>query len=91
MVLRQSLVVLAVTSTLVGCAVGPDNKKPDVTLTDHYLAATHVEQRSAINDAKLDTWWEGFNDPLLTRFVTIAFNQNLDLAQASARIRQGPG
>lgn len=88
MVLRQSLVVLAVTSTLVGCAVGPDYKKPDVTLTDHYLAATQVEQRSAIKDATFDTWWEGFNDPLLTRFVTIAFNQNLDLAQASARISQ---
>jgi NodT family efflux transporter outer membrane factor (OMF) lipoprotein len=88
MVLRQSLVVLVVTSALVGCAVGPDYKKPNVTLTDHYLAAAQVEQRSAIYDAHLDTWWEGFNDPLLTRFVTIAFNQNLDLAQASARISQ---
>lgn len=88
MLLRHPLVVLTFTSVLTGCAVGPDYKKPDVTLTDHYLASAQTEQRSAVNYANLDTWWEGFNDPLLTRFVTIAFNQNLDLAQAAARISQ---
>lgn len=85
---RHPLVVLTFTSVLTGCAVGPDYKKPDVTLTDHYLASAQTEQRSAVNYANLDRWWEGFNDPLLTRFVTIAFNQNLDLAQAAARISQ---
>lgn len=88
MLLRHPLVVLTFTSVLTGCAVGPDYKKPDVTLTDHYLASAQTEQRSAVIYANLDRWWEGFNDPLLTRFVTIAFNQNLDLAQAAARISQ---
>lgn len=88
MALRQPLVLFTFTVALAGCAVGPDYKKPEVSLTDHYLASSHVGQRTAINDAHLDMWWEGFNDPLLTRFVSIAFNQNLDLAQASARITQ---
>jgi NodT family efflux transporter outer membrane factor (OMF) lipoprotein len=36
----------------------------------------------------LDTWWLGFNDPVLTRIVERAVNQNLDLAAAVARVDQ---
>jgi outer membrane protein TolC len=32
--------------------------------------------------------WAGFGDPQLTRFVGLALEQNLDLAQASARVAQ---
>jgi NodT family efflux transporter outer membrane factor (OMF) lipoprotein len=85
---RRTLVLWTFTSVLVGCAVGPDYKKPEVPLAVHYLGKTQVEQRSAVAKANLETWWEGFNDPLLTRFVSLAFEQNLDLAQASARISQ---
>ena len=88
MVLRRTFVLLTFASALVGCAVGPDNKRPEAPLADHYLGTNQVEQRSAIANANIDTWWEGFNDPLLTRFVSLAFDQNLDLAQASARINQ---
>ncbi len=38
--------------------------------------------------ASFVTWWEGFGDPVLTDFVSRALEQNLDLAQASARITQ---
>ena len=88
MVLLRTLVLLTFASVAAGCAVGPDYKKPEVPLADHYLGKTQVEQRSAAAKANLETWWEGFNDPLLTRFVSLAFDQNLDLAQASARISQ---
>ena len=53
-----------------------------------------VEQRQAVAEAALATWWTGFDDPQLTRFVTLALAQNLDLAQAAARVTQaraGPG
>ncbi|SPA14916.1 Outer membrane lipoprotein, efflux system [Cupriavidus taiwanensis] len=33
-------------------------------------------------------WWAGFGDPQLTRFVQLALEQNLDLAQAFARVTQ---
>jgi NodT family efflux transporter outer membrane factor (OMF) lipoprotein len=33
-------------------------------------------------------WWEGFDDPLMTHFVDEALEQNLDLAEAIARVRQ---
>lgn len=88
MLLRRTLVLLTFSSVSVGCAVGPDYRKPEVALADHYLGKTQVDQRSATAKADLEAWWEGFNDPLLTRFVSLAFDQNLDLAQASARISQ---
>lgn len=88
MVYRRSFVLLTFASALVGCAAGPDYKKPEMPLADHYLGEKQVEQRPTLANASLETWWEGFNDPLLTRLVSLAFNQNLDLAQASARINQ---
>src|ERR1051325_3061003 len=88
MVLRKTLVLLTFASISAGCAVGPEYRKPDVALSDHYLGKTQVEQRSAAAKADIETWWKGFNDPLLSHFVSLAFDQNLDLVQASARIRQ---
>src|SRR5690606_24726007 len=39
-------------------------------------------------NADLLAWWTGFGDAQLARFVTLALAQNLDLAQASARVTQ---
>jgi len=36
----------------------------------------------------LETWWDGFNDPMLARIVQRARDQNLDLAAALARVQQ---
>lgn len=71
-----------------GCAVGPDYRKPDAALPERYLGQSGLEQRQASAPADLTTWWEGFGDPLLTRLVSLALDQNLDLAQASARVAQ---
>lgn len=71
-----------------GCAVGPDYRKPDAPLPGRYLGQPGLEQRQASSPADLARWWEGFGDPLLTRLVSLALDQNLDLAQASARVAQ---
>lgn len=85
---RRPLALLISASLVAGCAVGPDYKKPEVPLPDHYLGQTQLEQRSATSNANLATWWEGFGDPQLSRFVLMALDQNLDMVQASARIAQ---
>ncbi len=71
-----------------GCAVGPDYRRPDAPVSDHFLGQPQVEQRRAASAADLVTWWEGFGDPQLTRLVSVALEQNLDLAQATARVAQ---
>lgn len=85
---KSTLTSLIVASLSVGCAVGPDYVRPDTPMPQRYLGQPAVDQRHAAAQADLVTWWTGFGDPQLTRFVTLALAQNLDLAQASARVAQ---
>ncbi len=62
--------------------------KPHVPVPEQFLGQTAVEQRPANAAADLSAWWAGFGDPQLTRFVQLALEQNLDLAQAFARVTQ---
>lgn len=88
MPIKRTLFMFVITSLSAGCAVGPDYLQPAPAMPGRYLGQTAVEQRHAIATADLIVWWGGFGDPQLTRFVTLALEQNLDLAQASARVAQ---
>ena len=85
---KRILALLISASLTAGCAVGPDYIHPDPPLPERYLGQTAVEQRQATANAELIAWWTGFGDPQLTRFVALALEQNLDLAQAAARVAQ---
>ncbi len=56
----------------------------------HSAAALQGHPTSAPTPA-LETWWDGFNDPMLSRIVRQARDQNLDLAAALARVQQARG
>ncbi len=84
----RPVALLVSASLMAGCAVGPDYHRPDAPLSDRFLGQPVVEQRPAAMPASLVNWWEGFDDPALTEFVAKALEQNLDLAQASARVAQ---
>ncbi|SFN21064.1 efflux transporter outer membrane subunit [Variovorax sp. OV329] len=85
---QRILAMFVVASLSAGCAVGPDYVRPDTPMPATYLGQAALDQRHATASADLLAWWTGFGDPQLTRFVTLALVQNLDLAQASARISQ---
>jgi NodT family efflux transporter outer membrane factor (OMF) lipoprotein len=71
-----------------GCAVGPDYARPTLDTPGHFNNQAALAQREAAATADLAHWWDGFNDPLLSKFVQQALSDNLDLAQATARITQ---
>ena len=75
---------------LAGCAtVGPDYKTPASTMPAAYHGEAALAARGATLAApSLDTWWNGFQDPVLTRIVTRALAENLDIAAALARVEQ---
>ncbi|MBB3007932.1 efflux transporter outer membrane subunit [Cupriavidus alkaliphilus] len=85
---KRSFAALFVASLVSACAVGPDYVKPDVPVPQRFQGQTAVDQRTAGPTADLSTWWTGFGDPQLTQFVQLALEQNLDLAQAFARVTQ---
>ena len=89
MLIKRTLFMAVAATLSTACTVGPEYIHPaDTRLPDRYLGQQAVEQRHAQVTAELNAWWEGFGDPQLSRFVTLALEQNLDLAQAFARVAQ---
>jgi NodT family efflux transporter outer membrane factor (OMF) lipoprotein len=82
------LALLLSVSLLSGCALGPHYRPPETPLSARFLGQEGVERREAQSKADLQAWWAAFDDPTLTRFVSLALEQNLDVAQAAARVAQ---
>jgi NodT family efflux transporter outer membrane factor (OMF) lipoprotein len=76
------LPLLIAATTLTGCAVGPNYRRPAIALTPAYQAPVAI-----VADADAG-WWTRFGDPLLDNLVTRALAQNLDIAAAVARVDQ---
>jgi NodT family efflux transporter outer membrane factor (OMF) lipoprotein len=66
-------------------ALGPNYQPPVIPLTAQFHAAPPAAGSS---QAPLATWWTAFDDPELERVVQRVQDQNLDIAQAAARVRQ---
>lgn len=86
--LRSRLVFALLTGMLplAACTVGP-NYRPAAPsalgVPDAYSVAADARAQS-----DLTHWWASFDDPLLTSVVERARANNLDIAQAVARLRQ---
>jgi NodT family efflux transporter outer membrane factor (OMF) lipoprotein len=71
-----------------GCAVGPDYVPPTTHFAPFHNRVAASIQQPAAAAPRLDSWWTGFNDPMLVTVVQRALAQNLDLAAAFARVQQ---
>lgn len=79
---------LTALSALSGCAVGPDYFPPHTEITSFHSAQAVAARNASESAPNIDRWWEGFNDPEMTRIVGKALEQNLDLAASFARVEQ---
>ncbi len=70
---------------LAGCTVGPDYVRPEADVNPSWL-----ESSPALQDepAQIREWWAVFDDPVLTRLVKEAYEQNLTLRAAGLRVIQ---
>ena len=64
-------------SILTGCAVGPDYRSPEIDVSSRFLGQEAIVHRDVQSKADLTAWWAGFDDPLLTRFISLALEQNV--------------
>jgi len=71
-----------------GCAVGPSYRRPAATLENFHSVGAHAAHPTRDPAPALEAWWDGFNDPMLSRIVQRVRDQNLDLAAALARVQQ---
>lgn len=86
-----TFVSLTLAASLAGCAVGPAYQEPAVTVPSAYMGEKVLRGQATPRMAaptSLVNWWTQFDDPQIERFVNAALQQNLDLAQASARVLQ---
>jgi NodT family efflux transporter outer membrane factor (OMF) lipoprotein len=68
---------------LCACAVGPDFKRPEITVAGSWHA---TDPRLTTQTAADSLWWKSFNDPALNNLVELAYRQNLSLQIAGLRI-----
>ncbi|MCL1137180.1 efflux transporter outer membrane subunit [Shewanella pneumatophori] len=86
-----TLAPIAFAIMLSGCAVGPDYQVPTTNLASEYLfqgaEGTQAKELNLDNNAQHDTWWHGFNDPVLNKLVVDAQSQSISLKIAAERIK----
>jgi multidrug efflux system outer membrane protein len=78
--------VLALSSAaLVGCAVGPNYKRPDVATPAQFRGQVTPSQAASLADRP---WWEVFDDPALASMIDEALRHNYDLRAAGWRVEE---
>ena len=67
---------LSVAALAAGCVVGPQYKGPPETKLAAFHNGAAIEQRQTVLPAPaIETWWTGFQDPVLTRIVERALRK----------------
>ncbi len=71
-------------TSLTACSVGPDYQAPSFSFLSEW-----IKQDTVIHSTQAPvstTWWESFNDPLLTNYINQAVQKNKDIEIAKANI-----
>jgi len=80
----RALIILLIAGAAAGCTVGPDYKRPILTVPDTYRGAATPEPTLAGAVSMGDqTWWDVFQDDQLRELMRTALQQNLDLRIAA--------
>src|SRR4051812_14169708 len=82
--MRRLLAAYIAGASLVACA---DHPVPSLAPTDTPRSFEQVQSNAAPLWPQPD-WWNGFGDPQLSELIARAQSGNLDMYQASARVRQ---
>ena len=69
---------------LAGCMVGPDFATPDAPVAAKWLES--ADGSIAAERQHSEDWWTVFHDPVLERLIRTAYEQNLTLQAAGARV-----
>ncbi|MEN6621890.1 MAG: efflux transporter outer membrane subunit [Smithella sp.] len=73
---------------LAGCSVGPDYRKPDVTVPADFKELKGWREAQPRDQEIKAKWWEAFGDPLLSSLVEKVSVENQNIALAESQYRQ---
>jgi len=77
--------VIALSALLGGCAVGPNYKRPEMTVPTQYRFVEGSAEAASLAD---EPFWQVFADPVLQDLIREAIDNNLDLRTAAARVEE---
>jgi len=78
--------ISVIVASLGGCMVGPDYKRPEVSVPGDWSESTAGGPTAQA--AGVARWWKTLGDPVLDSLVARAVESNSDLKIAAARIRE---
>ncbi len=79
----STVLVVLVAALVTGCTVGPNYKRPNVTVPSAWRNAD--ETGGSLADLG---WWQLFKDPMLQKLIATALNNNNDIQLAVARVSE---
>jgi outer membrane protein, multidrug efflux system len=84
----KKLAFLLLLILLAGCAVGPNYKRPALSVPTDYRAsmATPAATTSSLGN---ENWWQVYQDPVLVQLIHTALEQNYDVRIAATRVLEG--
>lgn len=80
------LVATAAVVLLAGCTIGPDYKRPDLSVPDQW--SEPLQGGESANTPSQEEWWASFGDPTLDSLIKRAATGSLDLKIAAARLKE---
>jgi multidrug efflux system outer membrane protein len=87
MISRHWIVAIALLM-LTGCAVGPNYKRPPVTVPGTYRGLAADSEPQATSSLGDEKWWTVYQDEQLQALIREALAQNYDMRIAAARVLQ---
>ena len=85
----RSAFAIAISLLMVGCAVGPDYKRPMVNTPTTFRTAASDTNPPASEPSLGDVeWWNAFNEPQLKALIDEALTNSFDIQIAAARVLQ---
>jgi multidrug efflux system outer membrane protein len=82
---RRVILGVGMAGFLVGCALGPDYKRPPVTPPDNFRGQATPGETVSLADTP---WWEVFGDATLKSLIQDALAGNYNVRIAAARVQQ---
>lgn len=86
---RELALFILACLVMTGCTVGPNFERPQTTTPEVFNRTESAQSSSkAVESEFSPEWWTLFNDPTLNSLEKQLADANLDVAAASARLRQ---
>lgn len=81
---KLEVLIVALSLLVPGCLLGPDFSPPSAPVANQWLEAG----KPAVDASRQEyrDWWVVFKDPVLTRLIALAYQQNLDLKTAGVHV-----